>query len=41
MKELKNTVVNVKTQAEYDELMEMYEEAGWKWLTPIKIRKKK
>jgi hypothetical protein len=31
MKELKNTVVNVKTQEEYDELMNMYEKAGWKW----------
>ena len=31
LKELENTVVNTKTQAEYDELMRIYEKAGWKW----------
>lgn len=28
LKEMPNTSVNVKTQAEYDELMEIYEKAG-------------
>lgn len=31
MKELKNTVVNTKTKAEYDELMRLLEDDGWKW----------
>lgn len=31
LKELPNTVVHVPTQAEYDELMQIYEDAGWKW----------
>lgn len=31
LKELSNTLVNVKTQDEYDELMSIYELAGWKW----------
>lgn len=32
MKELPNTVVHTKTQEEYDELMKLYEEAGWRWV---------
>jgi len=32
LKELPNTVVNTKTQEEYDELMRIYEEAGWEWI---------
>lgn len=31
LKELPNTAVYLKTQEEYDELMKIYEEAGWKW----------
>ena len=31
LKEILNTVINVKTQKECDELMRIYEEAGWKW----------
>lgn len=31
LKELPNTVVNCKTLAEAEELMKIYEEAGWKW----------
>ncbi len=30
LKELDNTVVHCKTKEEYDELMEIYEEGGWK-----------
>lgn len=33
LKELPNTVVHVETQEEYDELMRIYEDAGWKWCT--------
>jgi len=36
---LENTVVHLKTQAEYDEYMQLAEEAGWKWssdTTPFK-----
>ena len=31
LKNLSNTVVNTKTQQEYDELMEICERGGWKW----------
>ena len=31
MKELTKTVVNLKTQEEYDEYMQMCEDAGWVW----------
>lgn len=31
LKELPNTVVHVPTKAEYDELMDIYTKAGWKW----------
>ena len=31
MKEQKNTVVNLKTQEEYNEYMKMCEKEGWKW----------
>lgn len=31
MKPLKNTVVNVKTQKEYDKVMEIFESFGWTW----------
>lgn len=31
LKELPNTVVHCKTRKEYDQLMKMYEEAGWRW----------
>ena len=31
LKEIPDTVVNVKTQKEYDELMKIYEKAGWRW----------
>ena len=36
LKELKNTVVNTKTQEEYDELMKIYEDGGWEWNYKIK-----
>lgn len=32
LKELENTVVNTKTQEEFDELMGIYEKAGWVWM---------
>lgn len=31
LKKLENTVVHCKTQTEYDELMRIYEDAGWVW----------
>jgi len=31
LKELRKTVVNIKTQEEYNELMKIYEDAGWMW----------
>lgn len=31
LRELPHTVVHCKTQKEYDELMQIYEDAGWKW----------
>jgi len=31
MKELKNTAVHLPTQVEYDEYIQMCEDAGWKW----------
>ena len=31
LKELPYTAVHVPTQAEYDELMQIYEDAGWVW----------
>lgn len=31
LKKLKNTVVHCKTKEEYDRLMKIYEEVGWKW----------
>ena len=31
MKELKNTAVHLQTQVEYDEYIQMCEDAGWKW----------
>lgn len=31
LKDLPHTVVHVPTQDEYDELMKIYEDAGWKW----------
>lgn len=32
LKSLENTVVHTPTKAEYDELMKIYEDAGWKWM---------
>lgn len=31
LKELPNTVVHVPTQAGYDELMQIYDDAWWRW----------
>jgi hypothetical protein len=31
LKELPKTVVNCRTQEEYNELMDIYTQAGWKW----------
>lgn len=31
LKPLPNTVVHVPTEEEYEELMSMYEDAGWRW----------
>lgn len=39
LKELKNTVVHCKTREEYDRLMKIYEEAGWRWLSLSKPSK--
>lgn len=36
MKELEDIVVNLRTQAEYDEYMQMCEDAGWTWLDRYK-----
>lgn len=33
LKSLENTVVHTPTEAEYDELMKIYEDAGWKWVS--------
>lgn len=33
LRPLPNTVVHLKTQAEYDEYMQMCEDAGWRWGT--------
>ena len=37
MKELENTVVHLQTQKEYDEYMQMCEDAGWVWGSGTKI----
>ena len=36
LKELPNTVVHLLTQEEYDELMQIYEDAGWRWINGYK-----
>jgi len=33
LREMPNTVVHCKTQEEYDELMQIYADAGWEWGT--------
>ena len=33
LKEMENTVVECETQAEYNELMQIYEDAGWTWIS--------
>lgn len=36
LRPLENTVVHLKTQAEYDEYMQMCEDAGWMWYEGVK-----
>ena len=40
LKELKDTVVNLRTQAEYDEFMRICEKAGWFWDSGARPTKK-
>lgn len=41
LNEMPNTVVNCKTQQEFDDLMETYEKGGWRWFSADNATSKK